>query len=90
VLTKPGWQAKVAPHTKLLIFCPAERSAEQAIVSAGKEAHGPHRGLSILLARPGNGRIVENPRFATLKAINHHDGRNIEDPRQIVDDFDID
>ena len=36
------------------------------------------------------GEIVESPRFATLKAINHHDGRNIEDTRQIVDDFDID
>jgi hypothetical protein len=36
------------------------------------------------------GQIVESPRFATLKAINQHAGRNIEDSRQIVDDSEID
>jgi hypothetical protein len=36
------------------------------------------------------GEIVESPRFATLKAINQHAGRNIEDSRQVVDDGDID
>jgi hypothetical protein len=36
------------------------------------------------------GENVENPRFATLKAIKQHDGRNIEASRQIVDDCDID
>jgi hypothetical protein len=36
------------------------------------------------------GEIVESPRFATLKAINDHAGRNIEDSRQIVDASEID
>jgi hypothetical protein len=36
------------------------------------------------------GENVENPHFATLKAIKLHDGRNIEASRQIVDDNDID
>jgi hypothetical protein len=36
------------------------------------------------------GEMVENPRFATLKAIKLHDGRNIEASRRIVDDTDID
>ena len=36
------------------------------------------------------GEIVENPRFATLRAIKLHDGRNIEESRRIVDDSDID
>ena len=36
------------------------------------------------------GEIVESPRFATLKAINLHAGRNIEDSRQIADESDID
>jgi hypothetical protein len=36
------------------------------------------------------GEMVESPRFATLQAINGHDGRNIEDSRQIVDAAEID
>jgi hypothetical protein len=36
------------------------------------------------------GGNVENPRFATLKTIKVHDGRNIEASRRIVDDSDID
>ena len=36
------------------------------------------------------GENRENPRFATLKAIKQHDGRNIEASRRIVDDGDID
>jgi hypothetical protein len=36
------------------------------------------------------GQVVESPRFATLKAINEHDGRNIEDSRKIVDQGEID
>jgi hypothetical protein len=36
------------------------------------------------------GESVENPRFATLKTIKVHDGRNIEASRRIVDDCDID
>jgi hypothetical protein len=36
------------------------------------------------------GRVVESPRFATLKAINKHGGRNIEDSRKIVDQGEID
>jgi hypothetical protein len=36
------------------------------------------------------GQNVENPCFATLKAIKLHDGRNIEASRRIVDDNDID
>jgi hypothetical protein len=36
------------------------------------------------------GENVENPRFATLRTIKLHDGRNIEDSRRIVDDSDID
>jgi hypothetical protein len=36
------------------------------------------------------GENVENPRFATLKTIKVHDGRNIENSRRIVDDSDID
>ena len=36
------------------------------------------------------GENVENARFATLKAIKRHDGRNIEASRRIVDDSDID
>jgi len=38
----------------------------------------------------GTGENVENPRFATLKAIKLYDGRNIEESRRIVDDSDID
>jgi hypothetical protein len=38
----------------------------------------------------GTGENVENPRFATLKAIKLQDGRNIEDSRRIVDDIEID
>ena len=36
------------------------------------------------------GENRESPRFATLRAINLHAGRNIEDSRRIVDDSDID
>jgi hypothetical protein len=36
------------------------------------------------------GESVESPRFATLKAINLHAGRNIEDSRRIVDDSELD
>jgi hypothetical protein len=36
------------------------------------------------------GRVVESPRFATLKAINKHGGRNIEDSRKIVEQGEID
>jgi hypothetical protein len=36
------------------------------------------------------GENVKNSRFATLKAIKLHDGRNIEESRRIVDDSDID
>ena len=36
------------------------------------------------------GQCVESPRFATLKAINLHAGRNIEASRRIVDDSEID
>jgi hypothetical protein len=36
------------------------------------------------------GEYVENPHFATLKAIKLQDGRNIEDSRRLVDDGDID
>jgi hypothetical protein len=36
------------------------------------------------------GESVENPRFATLKAIKLHDGRNIEQSRRIVDDSNLD
>lgn len=38
----------------------------------------------------GTDEDVDNPRFATLKAIKIHDGRNIEESRRIVDDSDID
>lgn len=37
-----------------------------------------------------SGSFVESPRFATLKAINKHAGRNIEDSRQLVEQTDID
>jgi hypothetical protein len=37
-----------------------------------------------------SGENIENPRFATLKTIKVHDGRNIEASRLIVDDSDID
>jgi hypothetical protein len=36
------------------------------------------------------GENVESLRFATLKAINLHAGRNIEHSRRIVDDSEID
>ena len=36
------------------------------------------------------GESVESLRFATLKAINLHAGRNIEHSRRIVDDSEID
>lgn len=36
------------------------------------------------------GENVESLRFATLKAINLHSGRNIEHSRRIVDDSEID
>jgi hypothetical protein len=36
------------------------------------------------------GKLVESPRFATLKAINKHAGRNIEDSRRTVDETELD
>jgi hypothetical protein len=36
------------------------------------------------------GEGIESLRFATLKAINLHAGRNIENSRRIVDDSEID
>jgi hypothetical protein len=93
LLTKPGWRTKVAPRSKLYLLILRGRR----IIPAGLRANQYVRRRMAKIAvyrffwrHQETGEIVESPRFATLKAINQHDGRNIEDSRQIVDEGEID